>query len=503
MLAMADPLRLYAEHPQDVLSQWLAWRQTRPVALVVVTSTAGGSVRSPGALMAVTEDGRRCGYISGGCVDADVVLQAQQAISENKVMSLRYGDGSPFIDMPLPCGGAIEISILPDASEKKLQLCHDALSARVNTTLSLPELSASFAYSPKLRIRIAGRGADALALARLVRASGYELTLQLRDGEDIDEARRDSFNDVTALKTPQDLPPSSDDAWTAFILMFHDPDWEAALLKQALQGQAFYIGAVGSRKTQSRRRTRLEQEGVEPLQISRVRGPVGLVPSMRDASMLAVSTLAEIVGVYREAQTTSLADTAIILLAAGKSERFAEGDKLLSSLAGKPVLGHAAALLEGQPVAARIAVIGPGQTERHELLQSAGWQVIENRDAAAGQSTSLKAGIKAAAALPEVEHALFLLADMPFITNAHLNRLRQTMALETQAVMSSARESNCPPAIFSRSTFEQLTNLSGDMGARQVFQSLDRTKTVSLPESDALDIDTTEDLARATGALSV
>ena len=100
---MAGPAPLYAEHPQDVLGQWLAWRQAGPVALVVVAATEGGSVRSPGALMAVSASGLKCGYISGGCVDADVVLQARQAIEEGKPRPLRYGTGSPFIDMPLPC----------------------------------------------------------------------------------------------------------------------------------------------------------------------------------------------------------------------------------------------------------------------------------------------------------------------------------------------------------------------------------------------------------------
>ncbi|WP_321489267.1 NTP transferase domain-containing protein [uncultured Hyphomonas sp.] len=498
---MADPSRLYAEHPQDVLNQWLDWRQVGPVALVVITSTEGGSVRSPGALMAVAGDGRRCGYISGGCVDADVVLQAQQALKDNQTLSLRYGAGSPFIDMPLPCGGAIEITILPSPDEALLRQCHDKLRARKWARLSLPELPASFVYHPKLRIRIAGRGADALALARLVRAGGYDLALQLRDGEDIDEALHDGFEDVVALKTPQDLPPGSDDAYTAFILMFHDPDWEAALLKQALCGKAFYIGAVGSQKTQARRRARLAQEGIAPEQIARIRGPIGLVPSMRDASMLAVSALAEIVGAYRETQVNPYSNTAVILLAAGQSERFQEGDKLLADLAGRPVLTHTAARLAEQPVAARIAVTGPGQADRQKILKSAGWQIIENKDAAAGQSTSLKAGMDAVMGMPDVEQVLVLLADMPFISDKHLHSLRETMTPETSAVMSVNRDTLCPPAIFSEATFGQLAGISGDVGARHIFRSLNLTRTCQLPDSEALDIDTTEDLARATGAL--
>ncbi|MCA8893592.1 MAG: XdhC family protein, partial [Hyphomonas sp.] len=109
MPLMSGSAPLYAEHPQDVLGQWLAWRQEGPVALVMVASTEGGSVRAPGALMAVSASGQKCGYISGGCVDADVVLQARQSIEDGKPRSLRYGTGSPFIDMPLPCGGAIDM----------------------------------------------------------------------------------------------------------------------------------------------------------------------------------------------------------------------------------------------------------------------------------------------------------------------------------------------------------------------------------------------------------
>ncbi|MEZ6001142.1 NTP transferase domain-containing protein [Hyphomonas sp.] len=498
---MPNPSRLYAEHPQNVLAQWLAWRQTGPVALVVVSSTEGGSVRSPGALMAVSSDGRRCGYISGGCVDADVVLQAQQAIEDNKVLTLRYGAGSPFIDMPLPCGGAIEITILPSADENALRQCHDSLRARNWTRLSLPELPSSFVYRPKLRIRIAGRGADALALARLVRAGGYNLTLQLRDGEDIDEAALDGFDDVKALKTPQDLPPAADDTSTAFLLMFHDPDWEAALLKQALRGQAFYIGAVGSRKTQNRRKAHLEQEGVEAAQITRVRGPIGLVPSMRDASMLAISALAEIVSAYKDTTINPFANTAIILLAAGQSERFQDGDKLLADLAGKPVLGHAAAMLADQPVAARIAVTGPGQADRQRILKAAGWQIVENSDTTSGQSTSLRAGMDVVAGMPAVEQVLILLADMPFVSDAHLHALREAMTSETTASMSVNRNALCPPAIFSKATFDQLKSISGDVGAKQVFRALSHTQTCQLPDSNAPDIDTVEDLARATGAL--
>ena len=77
--------------------------------------------------------------------------------------------------------------------------------------------------------------------------------------------------------------------------MFHDHDWEVALLAQALSSEAFYIGAMGSERTHNLRCKALREAGVSEEVIDRVQGPIGLIPSMRDANLLALSTLAEIV----------------------------------------------------------------------------------------------------------------------------------------------------------------------------------------------------------------
>lgn len=302
---------MYLEHAQDVLGQWLDWRKAGEVALVVVTSTEGGAVRMPGALMAVSVTGESCGYISGGCIDADVVNHSQQALRLGGVERLRYGNGSPFIDMPLPCGGAIEICVLPDAEVCVLRACHDRLASRQIVTLNLSESGElwlghptvpnmlSFQYTPKLRLRIAGRGADGLALARLAMASGIQTELQLRDDVEVQDAQRLGIDQITKLSVPSTLPELDDDPWTAFLLAFHDVEWEEALLFQALKGPAFYIGAVGSKATHARRCKGLVAAGATVREVERIHGPVGLIPSMRDASMLAVSVLAEIVEAYQ------------------------------------------------------------------------------------------------------------------------------------------------------------------------------------------------------------
>ena len=147
-------------------------------------------------------------------------------------------------------------------------------------------------YAPKLRLRIAGRGAAVAALTSQALQSGFEVHLQSPEA--------DMHNDLNVTKfdhlaNPSAPPAQKDDAWSAVILMFHDHDWEVALLTQALNSGAFYIGAMGSERTHNLRREDLEQAGVNSDDIARIKGPIGLIPSMRDANLLALSTLAEIV----------------------------------------------------------------------------------------------------------------------------------------------------------------------------------------------------------------
>lgn len=94
-----------------------------------------------------------------------------------------------------------------------------------------------------------------------------------------------------------DLDALKIDADSAAVLFYHDHDYEPAILSYLLTTPAFYIGAQGSRSTQRTRLMRLAEMGVSEEAMSRVRGPIGLIPSSRDPRMLAVSVLAEIIGI--------------------------------------------------------------------------------------------------------------------------------------------------------------------------------------------------------------
>lgn len=300
------------EHPLDVMSAAAAFAASgSQVALAIVTATLGGAVRAPGAVMAISDSGEWAGYLSGGCIDADIRLHAQDALKTGKVQELRYGQGSCFVDIKLPCGGAIDILITPHAGTASILAIADRLNARADVSVGVlssgqlivgepPNAGEVFrvTYQPKLALRIAGRGADCLALAQLAQASDFPVHLQLPDEKDVETATAAGLDHVTLLTTPAALPEAQDDAGTAFVLMFHDTEWETALLRQALGGKAFYIGAVGSRQTQQRRVEALRVAGCSPSAIARIHGPIGLVPSMRDASMLAISAMAEIVEAF-------------------------------------------------------------------------------------------------------------------------------------------------------------------------------------------------------------
>lgn len=310
------------DHQVDVLGYaQQAEERGEAVALVVVTGTTGGTVRPRGAFMVVTEEGNSAGFISAGCVDGDVIRQAVEALREGKARRLLYGQGSPYFDIILPCGGSIELLVLPINDPGVLRDMARLLSQRQSVGLRLvrgealkiegEELGEArwegedycLTLSPKLRLRIAGRGVETLALVRIVLASGFEAIVQSPDGDFLEEAKALGALETDPLLTPSTVPDRRDDPWTAFILMFHDHDWELELLKAALKGEAFYIGALGSKRTQARRLEALSLEGVAPEQLQRIHGPIGLVPAQRDAARLALSALAEIIGAFEERPT--------------------------------------------------------------------------------------------------------------------------------------------------------------------------------------------------------
>jgi xanthine dehydrogenase accessory factor len=150
-------------------------------------------------------------------------------------------------------------------------------------------------HIPPLRLALFGDATAMNILHQLANACGAET--QLFSGSRTLIAENPS---AKLLLTPESLPDFAPDLWTAGVILFHDHDWETAILKTLLSSDAFFIGAMGSHKTQAERLARLVDCGVTAESLVRVIGPIGAIPSMRDPETLAVSILAQVVDQYNQ-----------------------------------------------------------------------------------------------------------------------------------------------------------------------------------------------------------
>lgn len=291
-------------------------RSGEDAVLAVITGVEGPSYRPVGAAMAVFANGDLAGTLSSGCVEADIALHAMEVLGSGAPRRIRYGRGSPFMDIQLPCGGGLDILLVPRPDRAVLSDVMRRREAREPCTLridletgrlaleaegrtGLADDSFCVRYVPPVRFLVFGKGPEACTFAALVCSAGYPGLLLSPDPETIGAASASGCptRELSRPVFPEDL---SVDPWTAIVLFFHDHDWEPPILQGALATRAFYIGAQGSRRARDMRHMELEANGVAPADIARLRGPIGLIPSARDAGTLAVSVLAEVLAVSME-----------------------------------------------------------------------------------------------------------------------------------------------------------------------------------------------------------
>lgn len=287
-------------------------------ALVTLIAVTGASTRNPGAHMAVSEDGSSIGSFSGGCVEAAVVAEALEVIQFALPREVRFGVGSRYLDIRLPCGGSIDLLFTPILDRRvvsdifdrvvrrepltiildsnsneircKAQLSHQTLVDRDGSKISVHHI-------PAAKIIVLGHGPSVASLVKLSASYGMDCAALSPDSMVI-EAVQDLTVQASLLKTPQATELLAPDPWTACIFYFHDHDWEGPLMKQALSSPAFYVGAMGSRKTHAVREQNLRALGVSDEELALMAAPIGLIPSTRDPATLALSTLAEVVERY-------------------------------------------------------------------------------------------------------------------------------------------------------------------------------------------------------------
>ena len=293
----------------DVRLKLFECREKGLRAALATIIAADGGPRPVGSQMVVVGD-RLWGFLSGGCIEADVALNAQRVFENGEPLRLIYGHGSPFIDMRLPCGGRIDVLVEriepTDPAIAELQrlwqartparwrsdgVCRECCPDAVE--IGVEELSvASLRYDPAWRLLVIGDDPFAIAVAALGQMTGFETTLLApfaSDGEPPFDLTVDRRELATALDD------SMPDAWTAAILATHDTDLDEEALKHLLRSEAGYIGVLGARHRIPERMQRLLDAGFLDEEIARIHMPLGLPIRAQSAWEVAISAIGEVI----------------------------------------------------------------------------------------------------------------------------------------------------------------------------------------------------------------
>ncbi|NCP18349.1 MAG: XdhC family protein [Erythrobacter sp.] len=259
----------------------LAAARERGVGLCTIVGIEGGFSRRLGAQLAILPDSGTVGSLADGCLENQLASDLA-AISHPQVV--RYGRGSPKIDFRLPCGGGLDILLDPAPDRAAVRAALDDLARRRSAMFALPDPSplAHRRFLPSLRLRVFGEGPELAAVEQIAKAAGI----------DVEAISKDALS----LGSASGLAPA--DKWTAILLLFHDHEWEAPLIEEALASDAFYIGAQGGENARLARVAELMQRGIDEARIARVRSPIGAVANCKSPNTLALSAVAEIAGLY-------------------------------------------------------------------------------------------------------------------------------------------------------------------------------------------------------------
>ncbi len=313
---------------EDVLPHLARWQsEGLRTALVTLVGVDGGAPRQPGAQMAVAEDGSFAGYLSGGCLEAAVALEAQAAIRAGENRLVRYGKDSPYFDIKLPCGSGLDLYFdqrVGAAQVRELLSCRAARQAcSLRTSLvdgtSIITSAASLGpmprstrekdyfdryFSPPLRLLLLGSGPLVNAIAVVAQVSGLEIAIWSPDEVTRNEAARrgiSAFNGTSALQCSIEAL----DYASAAVLAFHDHEAEPDILARVLEMECFYIGVLGNHAVHRQRLEALQTKGFTAAARARLHAPVGSIPGAKSKATLAAGVLAEILAEAKVANLVS------------------------------------------------------------------------------------------------------------------------------------------------------------------------------------------------------
>jgi xanthine dehydrogenase accessory factor len=303
----------------EVLKRSASWLEAgRRVLLVTVVKTWGSSPRPPGAMLAVRDDGLVEGSVSGGCIEDDLVGRVRaDGITAMKCDVVIYGvSADEARRFGLPCGGTIQLVVEPLTGESGIRALLDEIGAghlvarrldlatgtstlgraRATDALAFDGKVMTTIHGPRYRMLVIGASQLSKYLAQMALGLDYQVTVcdprsEYRETWDVAGASL-----VTTMPDDTVVAMHLDERCTV-VALTHDPKLDDLALLEALKSPAFYVGALGSRANNAKRRRRLKAFDLTDEQIARLHGPIGLYIGSRTPPEIAVSILAEITAV--------------------------------------------------------------------------------------------------------------------------------------------------------------------------------------------------------------
>ncbi len=303
----------------EVLKTSAAWIAAgRACQLVTVTRTWGSSPRPVGATLAICADGNVVGSVSGGCIEDELIARVRRdGIGAGLPELLNYGvTADEARRFGLPCGGTIELAIETltprsgiaellrglerhELLARRLDLASGAVTlgpAAPGAALLLADGALTTVHGPRWRLLIIGAGQLSRFVAQIAVAMDYHVIVC-----DPREEYRGGWN-LPGVELLHAMPDELVlelrlDRRSAVIALSHDPKLDDLALMEALKSEAFYVGAIGSRLNNGKRRERLLQFDVSAAQVARLHGPIGLYIGSKTPAEIAVSILAEMTAV--------------------------------------------------------------------------------------------------------------------------------------------------------------------------------------------------------------
>ncbi|MEO0435358.1 MAG: XdhC family protein [Pseudomonadota bacterium] len=287
----------------------------RRVAIATLVNVEGTAPRPVGSMVGVAEDGRIVGGLTDGCTERAITSDALECIKQGANRIMRYGAGSPYMDIKLPCGSGIDVYFEVVDAVDVATTAHNHLVKRTPASyfIDVENLKSRVAaldrtitsetgfrriLEPETRLLCFGESGNFIALCLLALHAGFSVEAYSPSGASLDFL---AGHDVafSRIERSFDFNTLCWDRYCCAVTMFHDHDWELNILHAALNSDACYIGALGSRATHAARLAALQKMTPTRQKASVIHGPVGLDIGAQTPSEIAIAVLAQITAARR------------------------------------------------------------------------------------------------------------------------------------------------------------------------------------------------------------